>query len=394
MDQLKRIGVMMQLDRPFKRHVSIYSGILDYAKKHPDWRVIVDEWADRSLPAKPGKPIPYDGIIGRITTAAAGRARRLDLPAVNVWLSSPARGLPGVFHDAAASGVLVAEHLLGRGFRYLAALLQFGDQGTALQAAAMQSFATHAGFDGWLGTITIEAPETHEDWQQGLKSIERWMASWKLPLGLLVHDPSWARVIIERAGERGWRVPDQIAIVCSHNEELHCERPDPSLTAVEFAYEQNGHEAARMLDALIDAKRTGLSPYADPATVLLPPVGIVTRHSTDFFAVDDPLVGNALRYIAAHLHKPLDVKTVAGAVGVARRTLDAWFMKALGVTASVEIMRLRLERVKREVQSSPDSIEAIARRCGFASKRTLNVQFKKTTGMSPTAFREQVRPRR
>lgn len=389
MGEIKRIGVMMQLDRPFKRHVSVYSGILDYARKHPDWRLVVDEWADRSLPAKPRQPVPYDGIVGRIGTLGAERARRLDVPAVNVWYSTPAEGLPCAVPDYDASGRLVAEHLIGRGFRYLAALIQSHDKGTARQAAAIEAIAKRDGVATWLGATTVDEPETYEQWQRGLRNIGRLMADWKVPLGLLIGDPASARVMIELCRERGWHVPEQIAIVCSHNDELHCERPEPSLTAVDFPYEQIGYEAARMLDALIDAKRQGVSPFADPKTILLPPVGVVSRHSTDFFAANDPLVAQALHHIAANLHKPLSVTSVAKAVGVPRRTLDGWFANAVGATVALEIMRLRIERVKRELLAGKDSIEAIAHRTGFASTRTLNDQFKRVTGMSPSEFRER-----
>ncbi len=388
MGDIKRIGVMMQLDRPFKRHVSVFSGITEFARGHPEWRLVVDEWADRSLPTRLGGAIPYDGIIGRITHLGAERARRLHVPAVNVWLSSPAKNLPGVFPDYAASGKLVADHLLDRGFRYLAAILQVGDKATALQATAMEKRAREKGFDGWLGTKSVDGSNTHGHWRRGIQTIERWMTSWEVPLGLLVRDPAFARAIIEMARDRGWSVPEQIAIVCSHNDEIHCDQPEPGLTAVELPDEQCGYEAAQMLDGLIESRRQGMSPYADPKTVLLPPVGIVSRHSTDFLAVDDPLVGQAMRYIAGHLTQPLDVASVAKAVGVARRTLDAWFQKSLGATVAAEIMRLRIERVKRELMARTDSIDAIARRTGFSSTRTLNDQFKRSTGMSPTGFRE------
>ncbi len=394
MGDVKRIGVMMDLDKPYKRHLVVYGGVQEYARKHPDWKLIVDEWADQSLPVRPGSPVPYDGIIGRITKLGGDRARRLDLPAVNVWLSSPAKGLPGVFPDYAACGTLVAQHLASRGFRYLAALRQTDDIGIIRQAASMRAFAEASGFDGWLGCESIVNPTNQREWRQGVQAVERWMASWKLPLGLLVADALWARVIIELAHDRGWHCPEQIAIVCPHNDELHCDHPEPGLTAMEFPEEQRGYEAARMLDGLINARRQGKSPFANPQTILMPPIGIVARHSTDFFAVDDPLVGKALRFIASHLHKPLEVSTVARELGVARRTLDDWFQKSLGVTVSTEIARLRVERVKRELMATSDSIEAIARRTGFANTRTLNNHFRKSVGMAPSEFREQGRASR
>jgi LacI family transcriptional regulator len=149
-----------------------------------------------------------------------------------------------------------------------------------------------------------------------------------------------------------------------------------------------------LLDSLIEQKRRGKSPFANPQTVILPPMGIVSRQSADFFTVDDPLVGRALRVIAENLHRPLEVASVAKAVGTSRRALDDRFRKSLGVTAVAEIMRLRIERVKRDLAAGEDTMDAIARRAGFASTRTLNDQFLRSTGMSPTAFREQgTRPR-
>jgi LacI family transcriptional regulator len=390
MSDVKRIGVMMDLDKPFKRHLDVYAGIREYAEECRDWRFVVDDWADHAIPSRPGLPVPYDGIVGRITKLGADRARRIGLPAVNVWFSSPAKHvLPGVYPDSTVSGRLLAEHLLSRGFRHLTALFRPDDKATPLVAAGMKAFATEAGFDGWLGTLSLAQPTAHTAWKRGLQQIERWMESWKLPIGLLVIDPAWARVVIELAAVRGWHVPQQIAIVCSHNDELHCEHPEPGLTAVETPEFQCGYEAAKMLDKLIDGKRRGQSPFASPQTILLPPTGLVVRHSTDFFAVDDPLLGRALRYIASHLHKPLDAGTVAREVGVARRTLDDWFQKSLGMTATDEIARLRLERVKRELLATPDSIEAIARRTGFANTRTLRNHFRKIAGISPSEFREQ-----
>lgn len=387
MNGSKRIGVMMDLDQPYKRHVLVYAGIQDFARRHSDWKLIVDEWADQALPTRPGRPAPYDGIIGRITRLGGDRARRLDLPAVNVWRASPAKGLPGVFPDFAAAGRLVAEHLLSRGFRYLAALRQHDDIGVGLQAAAMKAFAEEAGVDGWLGIETIVEPRNAREWRQGVRVIERWMTTWKLPVGLLVLDARWARAIIELALARGWHCPEQIAIVCPHNDETHCDHPEPGLTAVEGPDEQRGYAAAAMLDGLIDAKRRGVSPFATPQTVLMPPVGIVARHSTDFFAVANPLVGKALRYIAANLHKPLDVATVAKTLGIARRTLDGWFQDSIGATVATEISRLRIERVKRELLAGSDTIDAIALRTGFATTRTLNNRFRQDTGMSPSEFR-------
>lgn len=386
---IKRVGVMMDLDQPFRRHVAVYRGIRRYAAQHPDWKLTVDEWADQALPPRRGEAAPYDGIIGRISEQAAARTRRLDLPTVNLWFSSPAKGLSGVYRDHVACGKLVATHLLSRGFRYFAALCEKDDKETPLMAKAIEACTREAGFDGWQGTMALAGPNTRVEWQRFVRTIERWMAPWKVPLGLLVLDEIWSAAVVELAHERGWHVPGQIGIVMTNNDELLCEDPEMGISAIEVPEEQRGYEAAAMLDELINHKRRGQSPFAHPKTLWIPPSEIVTRHSTDYFAVDDPLVSQALRFISHRLHRPLTPAAVARSIGVARRTLDGWFQRSIGATVAAEISRLRIERVKRELLGCSDTVEQIARRTGFTSTRTLYDQFVASVGTSPRAFREQ-----
>lgn len=390
MPKQRRIAVMMGLDHGFKRHVRVFAGIHDYAKQ-ADWGLIVDEWADHTLPARVGKPIPYDGVIGRITSQGARRAQRLDLPVVNVWYSSPAQGLPMVHFDLKQSGRLVAEHLLDRGFRNLGAMINDFDATSLVQADAMQRVATEAGYGDRYSQVILGQNDTHKDWLRSVEAVERWMNTWQLPIGVFIRDAVMARMVIELCTARGWNVPNDVAMVAAFNEEEVCNRPAPSLSSLEVPYEKQGYEAARMLDELIDAKQNkNQSPFAKPKLIQLQPAGIVARHSTDFFAVEDEIVSNALRFIATHLDKKLDVNMVAEALTVSRRTLDSRFHSKLGKTVASEIQRLRIERVKRELVGSKTSIYKIAPLAGFPSTRTLNDQFQRIVGMSPREYRKQM----
>jgi len=179
--------------------------------------------------------------------------------------------------------------------------------------------------------------------------------------------------------------------VAGWNEEAECERPAPSITSLEVPNERVGYEAARLLDRLIDQqeKRSG-SEAGEPApkTILLPPVGIVARCSTDFFAVDDELVRRALRFIDTNLHKPLHVGMVADAVDVSKRTLESRFRNKLHRTVSGEIQRLRIERTKRQLSGTDQPVKHIGRQVGFGSARALNVAFRAVVGCTPTEYRQ------
>ena len=396
MKREKRVAVQMGIDQAWKRHTGIFAGIHDYARQRDDWRLIIDEWADHTLPGRGKSPSPYDGVVGRISAQGARRARRLDLPVVNVWYNSPARDLPSVFADCEAGGRLRAEHLLARGFRHFGVVYHEPFQASRDEARAFEQTVRESGCTSFSQIAEREfdeaidrRSENYRAWQKSTRALERWLDTLELPVGLFIYHIDTARVIIEMCRNRGWRVPEDVAIVAGANEETLCERPEPALTSLEVPFEQIGFEAARMLDGLMDRKAQGISPHGEENTpvMLLPPLGVVARQSTDFLAVDDPLVRQALRFIDENLHRPLTLQTVANATNVSRRTLTSRFREKLHRTVAAEIQRLRIERVKRELTVSPRPIKQIARSSGFVSQRTLNEAFRKQVGCSPTEFR-------
>lgn len=407
MPNQRRIAVMMDLDKLFKNHVVVFAGIHRYAQE-AGWQLILDDWADRMLPTQAGARPPYEGLIGRITTLGANRARRLGIPVVNLHLNGPvAAQLPGVFNDHAEGGRVRAEHLLSRGFQNFGALIHGGDRGTVLEG---DGFArTIADAKGRMcGTVILKPREPtrmgigqtdvaeYEHWRQALRQIDRWMDQWLLPIGITIYDVAIARLVIERCRRRQWRVPEDVAIVAGYNEEVQCVLPEPTITSLDLPHERIGYEAAKMLDALIEQKHTGSAirrgipkGMDHPTTMLLPPVGVVARQTTDFHAVDDPLVRRALGYIDTHIHQPILIEDIAEHLNVSRATLTNRFRNKLGRTINKELQRLRIERVKRELINGDKPIHQIAPATGFSSVRRLNEMFSRVVGCTPRAYRKR-----
>lgn len=50
MSETKRLGEMMDLDKPYEHYLAAYGGIREYARRNPRWKIVVDDWADFSLP--------------------------------------------------------------------------------------------------------------------------------------------------------------------------------------------------------------------------------------------------------------------------------------------------------------------------------------------------------
>ena len=126
--------------------------------------------------------------------------------------------------------------------------------------------------------------------------------------------------------------------------------------------------------------------------MLVPPKGVAGRESTDYFAVEDELVAQALQHISAHLGQPMRVEDVAYELAVSTRTLQARFDAALGRGVSQEIRRLRLEKAKRLLLDPANSIAEVAGLAGFARPQLFNAVFRREVGMTPGAYRKRNQP--
>jgi LacI family transcriptional regulator len=384
---------MLELEWPYKRHAGIFAGAQQYAEEQ-GWESTIDEFVAQKLPPRRTKLLPYDGVISRASKQLAQRAGRLGLPVVNVWVGSPVRQqLPGVFTDFAAIGQMRAEHLLARGLRRFAAF-GTGDYGSRLELAAFQATVREAGFPCMTAGVSVNALQSYAAWQKSEQSIDASMQQWQLPIGVFAGYEFTGRQVAQMCRHRGWRVPFDVAIVAGQNEETLCERPHPSLTSVECGYERIGYQAARLLDRLMDEKQKGKrgkrkKENEAPEHILLPPVGIVARRSTDFHAVDDETLQSVLRYVNENLKKRLTIDELADVVGISRSTLTSLFRENLGRGVAAEIKRLRIERVKRALTGSDQPIQQIAHEVGFGSPRTLNDAFRSEVGCTPREYRKQ-----
>lgn len=381
-----RVALMLDLQWPYKRHAEVFAGVQRYAEER-GWVSVIDEFAHDTL-GRTRAAERYDGVVARANHPLARRAARLGVPVVNVWPSSPARRLlPGVFPDSAEVGRLVAEHLLARGFRSFATVTSPKNVDNELEVAAFTRLVREAGFDTAPALVPQDPHRDLARWRKTVRLIDRAMDRWTPPVGVYVGQEVCGRMVAQAGHLRGWRIPDDVAIVAGKNQETLCEHPRPSLTSVEIGYDRIGYAAAELLDRLMAGQPAPASP------IRLPPRGLMVRESTDFFAVDDSTVAAALAFISANSHRRIGPDDVAGAVGAETRTLHNRFRKALGRPIAAEIRRVRIERAKRELVQSGRTLDAIARAVGFGNIQRLYEVFRRELGVSPGEYREQRGPK-
>jgi LacI family transcriptional regulator len=119
---------------------------------------------------------------------------------------------------------------------------------------------------------------------------------------------------------------------------------NPSLSSVNTNAFQVGHEAAALLEGVINGRRS------KPETTLIGPAGIIRRRSTDVLAFADTELSELVRHIRQRACDGLTIGQLVKRSGMSRATLD--------------------------------------RLTGFTHDETLYRIFKRTTGQTPSEFRK------
>ena len=256
----RRVAVMLDLQWPYKRHAQIFAGFQRFAVEQ-GWVTIIDEFPHDTLRRARAGSERYDGIVARAHHPLARRAAKLGVPVVNVWPSSPARHLlPGVFPDSAATGRLLAEHLLSRGFRSFATLTSIRNVDNELEVRELSRLVREAGCDCASAYVPQNPHRDIADWRKTERLIARAMDRWTRPVGVYVGQEVCGRLVVQLSHHRGWRIPDDVAIIAGKNEETLCEHPRPSLTSIEIGYDRIGYAAAELLGRLMAGRPTPTEP--------------------------------------------------------------------------------------------------------------------------------------
>lgn len=358
-------------------------GILDYARAHGPWHFAFGPESSvvsvRSLRDWHG-----DGIIAMLDSASEARqaaARRIPLVDLSgALVESPA---PRVTLDNRAFGRLAAVHLLGLGLR------RFGYYGLANVWYALERGRGFRETVEAAGGTVVECPatsshHTRRPWQWDRRQLEAFLARLRPPVGVFAAHDYRARMVMETARAMGRRIPEDLAVLGVDNDPLTCEFCAPPLSSIEPDGVRVGAEAAALLDGMMASRARRAK------SRLIPPKGLTRRESTDTFAVEDPRVAAAVRFIRERFADPIDVARVADHLGVSRRWLEQGFRRCLGVSPHPFICRVRIDRAKELLLETPrKKLAAVARACGFSEVRRMNAVFRRHAGRTPRDVRDR-----
>jgi LacI family transcriptional regulator len=364
-------------------HQEFMQGILEYSQKHGPWTFLCgSETLTLSVLALKGWP--GDGVIADVFTRREARAAaRLGIPVVNLSGTLADAGLPRVTSDHQAIGRMAAEHLLSCGFRQFA---YYGPMDIWFSTERGRGFAERIAQEGYpcATLLTYGISDSAKTWHFWQEELRRWLRPLTLPLAVMAASDLRARMVIDTCRQIGLHVPHDVAVAGVDNDAITCEASQPTLTSVARNGREIGYQAAQLLDRLMSGRKPG------NREIVVAPVGIVARQSTDVVAVDDPELSLAVRFIHDHLDRSFRLADLLREVPVSRRWLEYRFRERFGLAPHEYICEARVELAKRMLLDAPRlRVEDIADACGFSGARNLRLVFRRQTGMTPAGYRRR-----
>jgi LacI family transcriptional regulator len=376
----KHVTLLVETSRSYGR--DLLRGIHRWMQEHEPWSLFLELRALDSTVPRWLETWKGDGIIARTSSAAmAWKIAATGVPGVELRASKLPHSLPFVGVDNRRMGQLVADHFLASGLSHfavfdLATEMYFEERRddfvAALAAAGHACEQHHAMGSG----------ERPADWERQQADIAHWVASLPKPVGILACTDQLGFWLLDACRRAGVAVPEEVAVVGVENDETLCGMALPPLSSVAFDGERIGYEAAALLDRLMRGEPTPAAP------ILVPPQGLVVRHSSDVVAIADPQVAAALRYIRQHACHGIGVGNVVRHAGLSRAVLERRMRGAIGRTPGEEIHRVRFAEVQRLLASTDLPLAAIADRCGFEHPQYMAEAFKKLFGVTPGSYRQ------
>lgn len=377
------VALLIETSNAYARE--LLRGIRNYVREQGPWSIYLGEH-------RRGEPTPAwlarwkgDGVIARIETKEIARVlARLKLPTVDVSAARYVESVPYAETDDAAIARAAIEHLVERGFRELAFCGDARFRWSNNREAAFRTITAERG----LGCHVLpkgRVRESEPSWEQERRRLAAWIETLPRPIGIMAAYDIRGRQVLDVCRELGIHVPDEAAVIGVDNDELLCDFASPPLSSVRPNAVRTGYEAAALLARMMRGERIKAE------AILIEPLGVVTRGSTDTLAIEDAEISAAVRFIRERALAGVTVRDVLAQVPLSRRVLEARFKQQIGRTPHEEIERVKVEQVKRLLTDTDLTLAAIAHRCSYKHVEYMCVAFKRVVGVPPGKYRAEQR---
>lgn len=328
-----------------------------------------------------------DGIIADFDDPSIQQAlKNIKLPIIGVGGSYQDQGdypdVPYVATDNLAVIKAAYEHLKQKGLERFAFYGFPTDQNHRWAIEREKAIVKLCKEDGYDCSIYRGHPTRPETWQYTMNRLSDWLQSLPNPVGVISVTDARARHLLQACDHIGKLVPDHISIVGIDDDDIARNLSRISLSSVTQGCFDMGYQAAKLLHRRLD------NPNLKNKIVMVPPVGVAQRQSTDFKALKDPYVIQAMHFIRQNACRGIKVDQVLDYVGISRSNMENRFSEERGHSIHHEIHNEKLNRACKMLEQGDTQTSEIATVCGYPSLQYMYAVFRKHFDQTPKEYRE------
>ncbi|WP_394153785.1 XylR family transcriptional regulator [Vibrio maritimus] len=392
MDKHFRITLLFNANKVFDREV--IEGIGEYLQASQcDWDIFLEEEFTTHL--DDFKNWQGDGIIADFDNPKIVELLKdSDIPIVGVGGSyeneADYPNIPYVATDNQALVEFAYQHLRDKGLENFAFYGKPHDSHNRWAKERERAFKKVVKAEGYSGAIYRGNETNSKTWNYDMNRLADWIQRLPTPTGIIAVTDSRARHLLQVCQHLNIMVPDKISVIGIDNEELARHLTRVSLSSVGQGTKQMGYRAAKMLHRLLEAQNSDNkdNQVLKHARVMVPPTKVFERQSTDFHALKDPYVIQAMHFIRHNACRGIKVDQVLDHLGVSRSNMEARFKSERGHSIHQEIHNSKLNRACSLLMNTELPIVEIAELCGYPSQQYMYTVFKKNLQQTPKEYRD------
>lgn len=378
--------IILLLDFAEEYSKCLLKGISKYSAEHGHWSFCRMPLYYRETLGVKGilnwaKDWKAHGIIGQLYNEMENDLYQSPLPMIAQDFKERFRFIPNITGQYRETGKLGAEYFLNKGYTQFAFYGFKNIVWSRERAEGFESAVNQAGFH--VHYFEHKKARSTDLWYYKSNSLSKWLKSLPKPIALMACDDNQGVHITEACKQNNIRVPQEVAVLGVDNDVMLCELSDPPLSSIELDIERAGYDTARAMDLMITGR---VKFYRD---ILVPPLKVVTRNSTDIYASQDNYVATVLDFIHKNIDQNLLVDQIVKEVPMSRRSLEKRFLEVTGYPVYKYIFKLRIEKLAQKLVSSELSVFEIALEMGFPDSKNISRQFRQVMGCTPVEYRKR-----
>ncbi len=320
-----------------------------------------------------------DAIIAQLRNINIELLNSLNIPIIVQNYTERNKAVSNLTGDYHKTGEIAADFFLKRGFRNFAF---YGYKNAIWSRERGMGFKKLIEEQGYTCHILENKNPDNREWMYNHEQIGEWLKSLPKPIALFACDDYYALQISETCNIFNVNIPDEISLLGVDNDELLCNISNPPLSSIVLDVENGGYQAGKLLHKLINKE------INNGFNIVVEPLYIEQRNSTDRYAVNDKAIQRVLEYINANYINHISVSDLVNQIPLSRRVLEKRFKEITGTSLYQCIQEHKIDHFIHLLLNTNVSLYDAALQAGFDNYKNLARIFRKYKTISPSEFRK------